>query len=222
MPGKALLSVLVAGVLAMVGGIALAANGQPRKAFRPADQALARSIVLRRSDLPAGFTASPASPSHGEVPTCKGFKPNVSDLTLRGKATSPDFNMSGNPPLVSSLADVWLSAAQARAVFQRVARPGLSACLFTLFAKALNAHAPKGVSYLPVSHSQGPLSGLGQQAETVRLVFTGVSGNTRIPLIADYFAIRKNRVTALVTTLNLRTPYARGHELAATITSRMP
>ncbi len=214
---------VVVGVAALVavGGVALGAGGQPGKALRPADQALARSIVLRRSDLPAGFQGSPASPSQGEVPRCKGFMPDESDLTLRGQASSPDFSRSGNLPLVSSSADVWSSAAQAKADFQRVVRPGLSSCLLTTVAKALKATAPKGVSYVAVSGSLRPLTGLGQQAATVRLVFTGVSGSSRIPLIADYYAIRKNRVTALIITLNLQTSYALGHRLAALVASRL-
>lgn len=202
--------------------VALAADGQPRKAFRSADQALARSIELRRSDLPAGFTAGPGSSGEGEVPRCKGFKPDESDLTLVGRASSPDFDKSGNPPLISSAVDVWLTTAQARADFQRVVRPGLDACLSSVIGKALTASAPKGVRYLPVSHTLKSLSGLGQQAATVRLVFTGVSGGSRIPFVVDYYAIRKHRVTALVTTVDLRASYAAGPKLAATVASRIP
>jgi len=224
MPVRPLLfSVFVgAAVLASVGGVAFAASGAPRKAFKPADLALARSIVLRRSDLPAGFKASPSSGSQAEAPRCKGFKPNESDLTLRGRASSPDFDTSGNPPLISSSADVWLNAAQAQADFARVVRRGLDACLFTLFGQGLTASAAKGVKYLPVTHSLKPLAGLGQQATTVRLVFTGVSGNSRTAVIADFIAIRKDRVTALVTALNLRTPYPKTHQLAAIVASRIP
>jgi hypothetical protein len=177
--GFGLAAILGACALVVVAEVALAAGGQPRKAFRRSDQAVARSIVLRPADLPAGFQSSPASASQREVPRCKGFKPDESDLTLVGQASSRDFAMSGNPPLISSSADVWLSAAQAKADFRRVVRPGLSGCLFSVASKALNASPPKGVRYLPVSHSLKPLSGLGQQAATVRLVFTGVSGSSR-------------------------------------------
>jgi hypothetical protein len=117
---------------------------------------------------------------------------------------------------------VWLSAAQARAAFDRVVRPGLSECLFQLFAAGLKANAAKGVKYLPVSHSLKLLSGLGEQAAHVRLVFTGVSGVVRLAVISDYYAIRKGSVTALITTLDLRAPYALGPALAAKVASRMP
>ena len=132
---------LAAGVVvALVAvGAASAGNGQPKHAFTAAGQALARSVVLHRADLPASFRSTPSSGSTGKPPSCKGFKPDQSDLTLRGRS-SVEFDVAGNPPLVSSDADVWLSAAQARAAFDRVVRPGLSECLFKLFAAGLKAN----------------------------------------------------------------------------------
>jgi hypothetical protein len=209
-------------VVALVGaGAASAGSGQPRHAFTAAGQALARSIVLRRGDLPASFRSTPSSGNTGKPPSCKGFKPDESDLTLSGRS-SAEFDVAGNPPLVSSDADVWSSVAQARSAFDRVVRPGLSECLFKLFAAGLTAHAAKGVKYVPVSHSLKLLSGLGEQAGHVRLVFTGISGAIRIPVVSDYYAVRKGRVTALITTLDLRGPYALGPALAAKVVSRMP
>ena len=208
-------------VALVVAGVASAGSGRPKHAYTAAGQALARSIVLHRSDLPASFRSIPSSGNEGRLPSCKGFKPDQSDLTWRGKA-SAQFDVAGGPTLVSSDADVWLSAAQARAAFDRVVRPGLSECLFTLFAAGLNAHAPKGVRYVPVSHSLKALSGLGEQAAHVRLVFTGISGSFHIRLVSDYYAIRKGRVTALITTFDLRAPYALGPALAAKVASRMP
>jgi hypothetical protein len=86
-------------VALVVAGAAIAANGEPRHAFTAAGQALARSIVLHRGDLPTGFKTSPSSGNLGKLPTCKGFRPSESDLTWRGRADS-QFDMAGNPPLV--------------------------------------------------------------------------------------------------------------------------
>jgi hypothetical protein len=208
-------------VALVVAGAASAGSGPPKHAFTAAGQALARSIVLHRGDLPASFRSTPSSGSTEKPPSCKGFKPDESDLTLRGRS-SVEFDVAGNPPLVSSDVDVWSSVAQARSAFDRVVRPGLSECLFKLFAAGLKAHAAKGVRYVPVSHSLKPLPGLGQQAGHVRLVFTGIAGSVRIALVSDYYAIRKGRVTALITTLDLRAPYALGPALAAKVASRMP
>jgi hypothetical protein len=214
---------VVAGLVValVVAGAASAGSGPPKHAFTAAGQVLVRSLVLHRADLPAGFKSTSSSGNTGKPPSCKGFRPDESDLTLRGRS-SAEFDVAGNPPLVSSDADVWLSVAQARSAFDRVVRPGLSECLFKLFAAGLKANAAKGVRYVPVSHSLKSLPGLGEQAAHVRLVFTGISGSIRIPLISDYYAIRKGRVTALITTLGLRTPYALGPALAAKVASRMP
>lgn len=213
---------LAAGIVVAlaVAGAAIAANGQPKHAFTAAGQALARSVVLRRADLPAGFRSTPSSGSLGKLPSCKGFRPDESDLTRIGRADS-QFDTAGNPPLVSSDADVWLSAAQARSAFNRVVRPGLSECLFQLFAAGLKANAAKGVKYVPVSNSLKMLSGLGEQAARVRLVFTGISGGVKLALVSEYYAIRKGSVTALISTLDLRAPYALGPALAAKVAARM-
>ncbi len=217
---RRLAGVAIFGAL-VVTGAAFAANGEPKHAYTTASQALARKIVLHRADLPAGFKSSPSTGNTEKPPTCKGFKPDQSDLTQTGKAEA-DFDMAGNPPLVSSSADVWSSPGQARTAFDRVVRPGLDKCLFDLFAAGLKANAAKGVRYVPVSHKLEPLKGLGDQAAHVRLVFTGIQGKVHIPLTSDYYAIRKGSVTALVTTLALGTSYARGPALAAKVTSRMP
>jgi hypothetical protein len=205
----------------VVAGAALAANGQPKHAYTTAGQALARSIVLLRTDLPAGFKSTPTSSDTGKPPSCKGFKPDQSDLTEIGKAQS-QFDMAGNPPLVGSDAGVWSSVAQARSAFNRVVRPGLDKCLFELFATGLKANAAKGVRYVAVSHKLESLKGLGDQAAHVRLVFTGIQGTLRIPLVSDYYAIRKGSVTSLITTLALGTSYARGPALLAKVASRIP
>ena len=91
-----------------------------------------------------------------------------------------------------------------------------------VFAAGLKANAAKGVRYVPVSHSLKLRPGLGDEAGHVRLVFTGISGSFHIRLVSDYYAIRKGRVTALITTFDLRAPYALGPALAAKVASRMP
>src|SRR5207245_1105693 len=70
-------------------GLALAAGGQPKHAFTPAGQAVAKKIVLVRADLP-GFTAKASTSNTGTTPSCPGFKPDQSDLTEIGRAESPD------------------------------------------------------------------------------------------------------------------------------------
>jgi hypothetical protein len=200
-------------------GVALASAGQPKHDFKPAEQALAKSIILKPSDLPAGFKATPAKPSSGDTPHCKGFNPDNSALTLRGEATSPDFNgPQSGLPLISSNAAVFLSAAQAQTAYSSVARQGLLNCLVA----QIQSSASKTTKFVPVSQKLAPLGGFGQQAAIARIVQNVVQGKTKTPFVLDLVIIRKGRVIVLFTAVALQQPYSGETALVTKLTSRMP
>ena len=158
------------------GGSAAAAGGGPKRDFKRAGQALANSIVLTRSDRPRHLKAWPTGGGFN-TPRCSG-KPDESDLTLNGRAVSPEFTTSNGVPSINATVLVFQSAAQAQAAFQREMRPTLTRCLTK------------------------PLAGLGVQAAAVRLVFdAGPCGNAcgtakRILAAFDLIVLRKGRVEA--------------------------
>jgi hypothetical protein len=119
------LAALVALCIA-VPAIALAANTDPRKQITRADQAKARSVLLKRSDFVAGWKLQPPA---SETPVaCAGYDPNESDLTVTGEA-SADFTYTGGFPFVSSSSEVWKSKADALASWTRSVKPALGRCL---------------------------------------------------------------------------------------------
>jgi hypothetical protein len=173
---------------ALVGGVTKS-GGEPRHAFTPADQALAKSIRLKLPDLPRGFTAyRPASLEPGAVgPRCKGT-PDESDLTLTGKSSSPLFRVTKTDAALYSGASIFPSAGQARTAFQREMRPALARCFAKWTISFFAGVSPVGLS----SQRLRPLSGLSTQAIALRQVFKFIHPPT------DYFAedvivLRKGR-----------------------------
>ena len=77
-------------VLAVVTGTASAGRGDPQKHLTAADNARARSMLLRRADLGPRLHASRQS-SAGRDAYCKAL--DESDLTLTGEAKSPTLQL---------------------------------------------------------------------------------------------------------------------------------
>ena len=110
--------------------IALAADTEPAKRLTPADQAKARSLLLKRADFTTGWKDAPGSGADGSDFSCPGFDPDQSDLTLTGEADSDFTNGSG--AYVGSMAGLYRSAAEARASWSRSNKPAVTRCLALL------------------------------------------------------------------------------------------
>jgi hypothetical protein len=130
MPGLLRL-VLASAVL----GLVLAAGAQadhldPQERFTPADQARARTMLLKRADIAAGATSHPAgAPAHA---TCRAL--GESDLVITGQARSKEFRVAG---LLSfqSVAQVYRSGREAAASWTRGTSSAGAACLKVEFRK---------------------------------------------------------------------------------------
>jgi hypothetical protein len=214
------LIVATAVAFGLAGGAA-ESGGEPRHAFRPADQALAKSIRLKLSDLPHGFTAyRPAGLEPGARGLhCKGT-PDESDLTLTGKSFSPLFSNTDTDAGLYSGASVFPSAGQARTALQREMRPALARC-FTRWTISFFA----GVSPVVLrSQSLRPLSGLGMQAVALRQVFKFVRPPTE-SFAEDVIVLRKGRVQSWLSGHfgdELQTRFAFERRLLAKLAARMP
>jgi len=82
------------------------ADGEPKKSLTAKGQAIAKSIVLKRSDLTTGFV--PHKPSDAARPRgarCAGV--DETDLTVIGDADSPDFSRDAAGVAVGSSASVY-------------------------------------------------------------------------------------------------------------------
>jgi hypothetical protein len=110
-----------------VPAVALAAaDTDPKKKLNAADQAKARSVLLKRTDFAAGWKKVPSSTDSDEA--CPGFNPNNSDLTLTGEGRS-EFEHAQSLVSVGSYSEVYVTKADATASWTRNVKPALIRCL---------------------------------------------------------------------------------------------
>jgi hypothetical protein len=176
-----------------LAGSAIASGGTPRHDFNSADQTLAKSIAITSADHPAGFVAlTPTGPYPS--PRCGG-KPDESDLTLTGRAVSPELHRRGADfPFLLATVLVFRSAAQAHTAFERELRPTLPGCLTKSWIAGV-ASGAISIKLKPVSASLRPFTGLGVQAAVVRFV-TSYERLANLRFEDDLFVLRNGRVEA--------------------------
>ncbi len=109
-----------------VPAIAFAADTDPKRQITTADEAKARSTLLKRTDFAAGWKK--VAPSPDEDLTCPGFNPDTSDLTLTGDAEA-DFQHAQGSPRISSFTDVYVSTGDALKSWARTVKPALARCV---------------------------------------------------------------------------------------------
>ncbi len=127
---RAVLLAVVAVALA-VPVAAVAADGQPTKALTNAGQSTAKSVVLKRGDLGAGF-APVARNKDQHLP--KGARCSAldeTDLTVTGDAASPDFRLAQGPVFVTvgSTAAVYRTLREANTSWSRGSTAQTTTCL---------------------------------------------------------------------------------------------
>jgi hypothetical protein len=113
-----------------VPAVALAADTDPKKKITAADQAKARSIVLKRSDFAAGWKKVPPSPDSDA--TCPGFNPDESDLTLTGEAET-NFEHTNGLLSVASFSEVYATKEDALKSWTRSDKPATARCIGYFF-----------------------------------------------------------------------------------------
>lgn len=217
--GIVCLSVLMIG--AIVAAAASAAAGDPRREFTKGDQALARSIVLQKAELPgSGWTARRGN-TNGPNPHCAGYGFDLSDLVETGEYEI-DYQ-HGTLSGITSDAAIFKTVAQARQAYVRVAKPGLGHCLAaTATRQASRANAQVHIRIRSVRPLHETAAGPVGQATSARISLT-VDGNGRsVPLYLDYTILQRGRTVALTSfTQALRPiPVSLEQRLLAKIRSR--
>ena len=124
-PARALLvALLAAGVLAAA---AAAATGDPRARHTVVGEVTARHVLLRKADLGKRWKAS-APPGKPAAGTCKGLRPNLSNLVEAGYAQAPTFTL-GQLATITQSVRVFATAKQASTAWLRTDSLGLVLCL---------------------------------------------------------------------------------------------
>ena len=177
----------VLALFAVLAGTAAAARHpkDPREAFTSADQARARRITLRLTDLPATWERLPArAPAE---PRCPNGDPDMSDLTLTGKAISRDFN-SGTTTALGG-ARVFRTSREAAAYHRRAPKAELGRCYVELFGRGLEA----GDTIALVSSRVVREPWLGPDAVSVHVVWRQSVGGVTFVVRTDEYLWRRGR-----------------------------
>ena len=181
-----------------------AGDGKPQIRFTAADQAAARAVVLRRTDLgSSGWEGGPRKPDLSSTVSCAGFHPKVSDLVVTGAAET-DFRRSGVE--LSSVVEVLKTRRMVRLDWRRSLLPrAVVPCL----RKTLAAGLPAGAKV--VSFGRAPFPRVGTRSARFRgVIRVDVFGRTT-RLVADFVFLNRSRTEI---TLNAVGPAAAKDALA--------
>jgi hypothetical protein len=208
-PVRPLLVVVAALV---VTGSASAADGEPRRALTKKDQATARSIVLKRADLGAGFVARKRTDDDRLPKGVRCGALDESDLTVTGDAESADFQLANGPLFVTvgSTAQVYRTLREANASLRR----GTSTQTATCLADIVRLSAPAGQKITVVSSKRVAFPELAPKATAFRLVLTIAVGDRQVRAYVDAVVLQHGRYQSGLLFTSIGTPVGRADQVA--------
>ena len=166
-------------------GSALADHLDPEKRIRAADQARAKAMLLRPSDLP-GFQRQP-SQSRDPHLTCRAL--DESDLTVTGDAESSTW--AASVVFVTSSATVYATSSDAATSWRRGSSAAGLRCLREELGRAF---ASQGARISALRRIRFPA--LANRSAAYRLTLTGESQGQTLTLFIDFVVIRQGRALA--------------------------
>ena len=182
-----LLAVVVA-IALTVSTAALAVRGEPQKELTPGDNARARSILLKKSDLGPGFKPTPQSAAEVDF-YCKAL--DEADLTLTGEAESPNFERG--IVFVSSSAQVYGSRADASTSWRRGTTAAGERCARDVLRREFAKEGIRLESYRRVAFPN-----VAQRSVAYRVHLSARSQGVTVRLVMDFIALMHSRAHAAV------------------------
>jgi len=211
----------VVGAALLCVSLAASAPGDPRRKLTADGQALARSFVLRKADLPLAvrWKVEPTDFSQPN-PACLVKHYSYSALTLVGEAGNT-FTIAPGIPLVESDGSVFLSAGQARRAAAIDQKIGLARCVASSLAKEVSKGSP-GVTVSVQKISRLSFSGIGG-AYGFRFVLRLRSSQGAGTIDATLVGIRRGRELASLSFITTQQPWpqAQVRSFAQTTANRM-
>ena len=183
----------VAAAALVVPVAAVAADGQPKKALTTAGQSTAKSVLLRRGDLGAGFAAV-AHQKDQHLP--KGARCSAldeTDLTVTGDAASPDFRLAQGSAFVTvgSTAAVYRTLREANTSWSRGTVEQTTTCLGDI----VRLSGGPGQKIALVSAKKIPVPAVSPKTAAYRIVVNiTVAGNQRVRAYVDAVILQHGRI----------------------------
>jgi hypothetical protein len=195
-------------LLALAGSsIALAGRGDPQERFTPADQARAKSMLLRQADLDAGFRATPITERGDSY--CKAL--DVSDLTLTAESVK---RFARGSVGILSLAQVYESPSDANASWRRGTSKAGEKCFGDALRRQLTSEGVRDVTFQRLAFPR-----LAQRSDAYRLVGF-VHG---VPAFVDIVVVQQSRAHAALFMASVLQPVVKHEQvrLARIVAGRM-
>jgi hypothetical protein len=200
-----LLAVALLLLLAGIGtGTALADHLDPKKGIRAADQAKARAMLIRKSDLGPGAVAQQRSTPETHL-TCNGL--DESDLTLTGEAESPTWIRGAG--FVASAANVYRTVSDANASWTRGTRGAGTRCLRDELA---DEFATQGVALESLRKVAFPR--IAERTVAYRVTLSGDVQGTIVRVVVDLVVLKHSRAQAALYFGSAFAPPAKADEVA--------
>jgi hypothetical protein len=188
--GRLLASALL--VALVLPSAASAGRGDPHTKLTRADNARAKSMLVRKSDLGAGFVGTRAERPDSDF-YCRAL--DESDLTVTGKAVAPTYR-SGFV-WVASYADVYGSIADASASWRRGTSSAGRACLRRGTREEIRRTGLRFVSFEKIG-----LPRLAQES----IAFRAIAERDGVRAFVDVVALRQTRAFAAISLGSLGAP----------------
>lgn len=171
-------------VLVVVAGATAADPGKQKIELNAADQAAARAVVLRRSDLGAGWTGGRVKPDLTSQVSCASYHPKVSDLVVTGAAES---QFRGTGLVLANEVEVFRTAAMVDRDWRRSIVPAAVPCLRRTLTKGLGTQAKV------LSFGRIPFPQVGTHSAAFRgIVVVSVLGQT-VRVLLDIVLVGRGR-----------------------------
>jgi len=217
---SAAISVAVGAALLWVAA-AQPAPGDPKKRIKVADQAYARSVLLRKADLPAGRWRIESTDFSQPNPACLVKHYSLGALTATAQAGFT-YTLGGGIPVIESDANMFLTAAQAQRAVSISTKLGLARCLGAAFAAEVQKNT-SGVSANVVKVEAFSFAGLGATARGFRIVLQLRSSQSVTSLDTVLVIVRRARAVAWLSLVQAGSawPSSTVRSLAATTAGRM-
>ena len=178
-------------VLVVVAGATAADPGKQKIELNAADQAAARAVVLRRSDLGAGWTGGRIKPDLTSQVSCASYHPKVSDLVVTGAAES---QFRGTGIVLANEVEIFRTSAMVDRDWRRSIVPAAVPCLRRTLTKGLGTQAkvlsfgripfPKVGTHSAAFRGIVAVSALGQTVRVLLDIVLVGRGRTEISLDA--------------------------------------
>lgn len=189
---------------------ALAGRGDPEMKLTAADNARARSMVLRRADVGPGFNSAPGSRPDTDF-YCRAV--DQSDLTATGQAVSPSYYNAGFI-VIASYAYIYESVADANTAWRQLTSAAGQQCMREGIRRAYRSVGARVISFERVVAPR-----VAQRSIAFRLVFDRVGGR----VFADIVVLKQSRAFASLSfgSGGAPMPKATVDRLARTVAARM-